>query len=1077
MANEQPQLLTDQAKPWNRGVLAWFASNHVASNMLMGMVLVGGLLSMMFTRQEVFPEIDTDRITIRVPYLGASPQEVEEGVLLRIEEAVAGVEGVKRVRSVAAENVGTVVLELEDYADNDRVLSDVESAVGRIDTLPQETEKPVVSETTNRTQVLSVVVHGDVPERTLKNLAENMRDDLTAMENISQVELAGLRNPEISVEISEEALRRWNLTFDQVAMAVRQYSLDLPGGSVKTRGGEILIRSEGQLYIGRQFEDIPVVTRPDGTVIHVSDVATVRDAFEDVDTASFFDGERAAMINVFAIGDQDAIDVADTAKAYVEQKQQMLPAGVSLDVWFDRSSFLQDRIDLLANDAISGLILVFIALMLFLNTRLAFWVAMGIPVSVMGAFCLLPVLGITINMLSLFAFIIVLGIVVDDAIVIGENISSHMEQGTPKLEAAVRGVQEMVAPVTVGVLTTGIAFLPLMFTSGEIGKIVRDIPIVVVSILLLSLCETLLFLPAHLAWTKGKVTGNTDVIQRVRDRVNGGLDRFIHHTYANLLQKAVRWRYVTVAIAVSLLVIVGGLIGGNHIKFVFFPKIDADNVVAALVMPQGTPVEQTEAIVRRLEDAAERVAARLDAQDGLGGPSIVKHFSTTVGQAPFKSEVAGEHGKGAAPAAGQSHIAEVNLELLSSEVRELPAADFANLWREEVGPVAGVSSLTFNSSFFSAGKSIHVELAHEDFDQLLTAADELKGLLGGYVGTNDIDDSFLPGKQELKLTLKDEGRTLGLTLLDVARQVRQGFYGEEAQRVQRGRDDVKVMVRYPEADRRSLADIENMRIRTPGGDEVPLLTVADVTIGRGYAQIDRADQRRVVSVTAEVDESVGDANQINQQLAASVLPRLMREYPGLSWRFEGAQREQAESLASLGINLVVALLGIFTLLSVQLRSYSQPLIIMTAIPFGLLGAVLGHLVMGMDLSFLSGFGFVALTGVVVNSSLIMIDLINSERRKRGDGAIRQIIMESGTRRFRPIMLTTLTTFLGLAPMVFERSIQAKFLVPMAVSLAFGVVVATAITLLLVPAVYMILEDVHDRLGKRTAATNPEPAAA
>ncbi|MBI1367550.1 MAG: AcrB/AcrD/AcrF family protein [Planctomycetes bacterium] len=1052
------------------GPLSWFARNSVAANLLMLMVLTGGVISMVRMRMEVFPEIDQQKIIVTVPYLGASPAEVEEGVCVRVEEALAGIDGVKRLRSTAMEGSGAVIVELEDYASMRKVLTDVEAAVDRISTFPKETEKPVISEVTNRVQVLSLVVYGQVGERTLKALADQIRDDLTTMPNISQAEVTGMRPFEVGVEISEDALRKYGMTFDQVADAVRQASLDLPGGSVKSVGGEILLRTKGQRYTGREFEDIILMSRPDGTVLRLGDVAKIQDAFADTDVSTYYDGHRAAVINIFRVGEQDAIDVARTVKKYVAEHEAMMPKGVHLDTWFDRSTYLQGRIDLLTRNAMYGLILVFVCLALFLDLKLAFWTTMGIPISFMGAFWVLSQMGMTINMISLFAFIIVLGIVVDDAIVVGENIFEHRQRGMDPIKASILGVREMAIPVTFAVLTTVVAFLPLLFTAGDIGKIVSFMPMVVISVLLISLTEALLILPSHLATPLH--TGRYGPIGRLQDHVRDGFNWFVNGPYLRALAWCIRQRYLATAIGVGVMVIVFGLVAGGHIKFVFFPKIDSDNVVAVLAMPQGTPAEETRKVVERIEAAAERVRKKLDAVTPADHPTMFRHISTTVGQRPFKDLVGGAGGPSIIRTS-DSHLAEVNIELLDTEHRNISSETIGAMWREEVGPIPGVSSLVFVSSFFSAGDAVNVELAHRDFDKLLAAVDVLKTKLSSFAGVTDIADSFEPGKQEIKLAITPEGRALGLTLADLARQVRQGFYGEEAQRIQRGRDDIKVMVRYPEEGRKSLADLENMRIRTAAGAEVPFRTVAEVTVGQGYAQIQRADRRRIVSVTSDVNEADGNADEINKELREKVLPQLARDFPGLTYSFEGAQREQNESMDSLKWNFVVALLGIFGLLGIQFKSYIQPLIVMSAIPFGLVGATLGHICMGllldgtpMPLSFLSGFGVVALTGVVVNDSLIMIDYIN---RARGEGVpLSQVILDSGTRRFRPIMLTTATTFCGLTPMLLERSLQARFLVPMAVSLGWGVLFSTAITLLLVPTLYMILEDLKTWIGVAAA---------
>ncbi len=1047
-----------------RGALAFMASNPVAANILMAMFLLGGAFFAARTRVEVFPEIKGEIITVQVPYLGAAPAEVEEGVCVKVEEAIAGVEGVDRIRSVAQEGMGTVIAELDEDADTRKVLDDIKAEVDRIETFPEETEKPVITEITNRMQVITLVLHGNVPLATLKYLAEEVQDELTAMDVISQVRLSGVPRFEIAIEVSERALRRYHLSFAQVAEAVRRASLDLPGGTIRTRGGEILVRGKGQRYTGPEFADIVLLATPDGGRIRLGDVATVVDGFEESDIAGYFDGAPAVGVQVFRVGDQGALEIADAVRAYVEDLRERLPAGVSVDLWEDRSAILRSRLELLVRNGRLGLILVFLALAAFLDLRLAFWTTMGIPTSFLGAFLLIQGFDTSINMVTLFAFIISLGLVVDDAIVVGENVFAHRERGMDPLEAAIRGVREMAVPVTFSVLTTIAAFVPLYFVSGRMGQIMRHIPVVVVSVLSVSLIEALFILPAHLAHTRGRRTPGP--VARLQAAVREGLRRFVEGPYQRALGVCVEHRYATLAAAVALLAVVMGFVAGGHIKFTFMPRIDADTMVAELKMPPGTPVDATRRVVRRLEAAAEAVRREYDARRPPGSPSIVRHIATIIGEQPRASRLAGGGHSAATVEISGGNVAEVTVELLPAEERGVPSSELADRWRELTGEVPGVSSLTFSSNLFSVGEDINVELSHRDFDTLVRAADRLKELVAAYPGVGDVADSFEPGKMELEIRLRPDGRNLGLTLAELARQTRAAFWGEEVERIQRGRDDIRVKVRYPRAARETLATLERMRVRLPDGREVPLPLVAEVREGRGYAAIQRTDRRRVVTVTATVDERVANANEINADLARRVLPRLERDIPGLSHTFGGARRQQRKSMRSLAENFVIAQVAIFCLLAIPLRSYVQPLIIMSAIPFGLIGAVIGHVIMGLDLSLLSGMGVVALTGVVVNDSLIMVDLIN---RERSEGIpLERVIRDSGVRRFRPILLTTLTTFFGLTPMILEKSLQAKFLIPMAVSLGFGVMFATAITLLIVPALYRILEDVRVLSRRRRA---------
>ncbi|MGD9253883.1 MAG: efflux RND transporter permease subunit, partial [Holophagae bacterium] len=945
-------------KDSRRGPLAWFAANHVAANVLMIFIVAAGVLSIANVVIEVFPEFDTGIITIRVPYRGASPAEAEEGVCVRVEEAIASIEGIDRIRSTAQENLGTVTVELEEDADSRKVLDDVKAAVDRIETFPEETEKPVVAEADTRRRVITVVLYGDANERTLKALAERVRDDLTAIDGISQAELAGVRNYEISVEVSEDALRRYGLSFNQVANAIGSSSLDLPGGAVKTAGGEILLRTKGQRYRGSEFEEIVVLTRPDGTRVYLSDVASVVDGFEDTDTSTNFNGRRAALVQVYRVGQEGALSVANATKNYVEEFESRLPAGVAIDTWDDDSIILKQRIGLLLRNARLGLLLVFLCLTLFLDLRLAFWTTAGMLISFLGGFWLIPYFDVTINMISLFAFIVVLGIVVDDAIVVGENIFEYLQKGMKPLDAAIAGVREMAIPVTFAIITTVAAFAPLLFVSGNMGKVMRQIPVVVIAVILMSLVEALLILPAHLSSDRSLFQRIPHRIiaplERLQEAVQRALQWWIDVPYQKSLRWALEWRYATVAIAVVVLILSVSTVAGGLLKFSFMPRVDADNMVATLTMPQGTPVEQTSAALARIKRAAYEIASEYDDGQTEGAPSIIRNVSATVGQQP--SAAGGGPMARSSSGGDDSHLGEVNVELLGAEDRSVGSAELVSRWRERVGEVPGAVSLTFQSNLFSAGDAISVQLSHRDFDTLLAAVDRLKSIIVEYPGTKDVADSFLPGKKELTLELTPEGRAVGLTLADLAGQVRAGFYGQEVQRIQRGRDDIRVMVRYPEDERRSLGDIERMRIRLPDGSEVPFTTVAVVEEGRGYAVINRTDRRRVVTVTADVDESMANANEINGDLRADVLPGLAIQFPGLAFDFEGEQREQKESLGSLGRNFMVAQLAIFALLAIPFRSYSQPLIIMSAIPFGLVGAVLGHVLMGLDLTILSMFG-------------------------------------------------------------------------------------------------------------------------
>jgi len=1036
-------------------VLEWFAGNPVAANLIMVLILAGGILTMFGIKQEVFPEFSTDMITISAVYQGAAPEEVEEAVCIPIEEEVQSLDGIKRITSRASEGLGTVTIELLPETDMNKMLNDVKARIDAIETFPEETENPVIQEILNRRQVINVAISGDTDEKTLKILSEQIREDILLLEGITQAVVSSVRPYEISIEIAEKTLRQYKLTIDEIVQAIRRSSIDLPGGSIKTKGGEILLRTKGQAYTAPEFDRIILRTRPDGTRITIGEVARIIDGFAETDQSARFDGQPAALVQVFRVGDEDAIQVANTVKDYVERTRQRMPEGINLTVWSDDSEILKARLDLLIKNGRSGLILVFLILALFLRLRLAFWVALGIPISFLGAIWLMPAFDVSINMISLFAFILVIGIVVDDAIVVGENIFTQYEKGKTGIQAAVEGVRQVAVPVVFAVLTTIAAFWPILRVEGVIGKIMRFIPIIVILTLIFSLFEALFILPAHISHLKADrqdhEAGISGAWSRFQKKFNRIFQKFIDRAYRPSLELGLKIPYITAATGFAILLITLGIAGGGWIKFVFLPEIDADNIVAELTMPLGTPAEVTSQAIKRLEKAG----LQLENEIGSGQP-ITRHILASIGEQPSRNASAGPM-----PGTGQfagAHLGEVDIELTPSEDRNVSSTQIARTWRELTGPIPDTVELSFNSSLFSAGDAINIQLASADHAALQAVSQRVKNSLADYPGVYDISDSLRTGKQEIKLAITPEAESLGLTLSDLGRQVRQAFYGEEAQRIQRSRDEVKVMVRYPFDERRSLGNLENKRIRMPGGIEIPFSVAARADLGRGYSSIDRTDRQRTVNVTAGVDETKANANEIVAEITGNVLPQLLADYPGVTYSLEGEQRDQREALSSLGKGFIYALLLIYVLLAIPFKSYLQPLIVMLIIPFGLVGAVWGHLIMGLNLTILSMFGLVALTGVVVNDSLVLVDFINRERTagKSLDDAIRK----AGVARFRPIVLTSLTTFAGLTPLLLERSLQAQFLIPMAASLAFGVIFATFITLVMVPVSYKILEDLR-----------------
>ncbi len=1058
------------------GAISWFARNGVAANLLMVLILFGGVVTVNGIKREIFPEIPSRMISVSVLYPGAAPEEVEEAICIRIEEAVGSLEGVKRLSSTASENQGLVRIEAIEGTDTRQLLDDVKSRVDAIDTFPQEAEQPVITEVQTQSQVINVAVSAEMDEASLRTLGERVRDDLLALPGVTQATLVGARAYEISIEVSETALRRWGLTFDQVAAAVRRSSLDLPGGSIKARGGEILLRTKGQAYVGRDFESIPVLSRPDGSKVVLGDIAHIVDGFEDVDQITRFDGRPSVMVQVFRVGEQDALKIAEAIHAYIADSTPQFPAGVTLTAWQDDSQLLRGRQELLIRNGRTGFVLVFFVLALFLKLRLAFWVSMGIPISFLGALWLMPTLGASISMISLFAFIIVLGIVVDDAIVTGENIYRHHEAGSDGLKAAIDGTHEVAVPVTFAVLTTVAAFAPLLFVPGRIGQIMATIPLIVIPTLLFSLVESKLILPYHLSHlprnTKPR-TGLRGAWNRVQKGVASTLRAFVQRVYTPSLDFAIRWRYHAVAVFLFLLLGTVGLIAGGRIKFIFFPNVEADLILADVTLPNGTPFETTLDATRQLEASLATLRGEL-AEEGREDPIL--HVLSSTGDQPLATDQANNGPNGNTGATFfASNRAEIAVELLPAEERDGTSLELARRWRELTGTIPDAVELTFRSSIFSAGDPINVQFAGPNMAELEAVAERVKERLSDYAGVFDISDSYLTGKQEVQLTLKPGAESLGLTHNELARQVRQAFYGEEVQRIQRGRDEIKVMVRFPAGERRSLGDLERMRIRTSSGEEVPFSAVAEVQEGRGFASITRTDRRRTLSVTADVDLAKANPGEILADLQSTLLPEILAAYPRVRYSFEGEQEEQRQTMGGLRRGFLIALIVIYALMAIPFRSYLQPLIVMSAIPFGLIGAVWGHVLRGIDISIVSMFGIVALTGVVVNDSIVLVDYIN---RKRREGlTVTEAVLTAGPARFRAILLTTLTTMAGLTPMILERSLQAQFLVPIAISLAFGVGFSTLIILILVPVGYVILDDLKRLPGRVSGTLRKERSAA
>ncbi|NOX35190.1 MAG: efflux RND transporter permease subunit [Deltaproteobacteria bacterium] len=1045
----------------------WSVEHRVCVNLIMVFLIVAGLYTVLNMKREMFPQFSLDMINIGVTYPGASPEEVEEGICIKIEEQLKSLEDVKTMYSTALEGHGSVTLELKAGTDIAEKLNEVKAEIDLIDSFPEKAEDPVAMEIKNNDPAIYLAVYGDVDEKLLRDTAEKIRDDLVDTDAISLANLIGVRNYEISIEVSEESLRRFNLSFDQVAAAVKTGSLDLPGGKIKTKGGEFLVRAKGKLYSGEEFERIPVVTRKDGTTIRLGDVAKVIDGFEDKDIKARFNGKPAALIVVKRTDSQDTIAISKTVKDYIKTHKDFLPRGITLGYWFDMAQMVQDRIDLLLKNGIQGILLVFIVLALFLDLGIAFWVASGIPISFMGAFLILEYFGASINMLSLFGFIMTLGILVDDATIIGENVYTHYKSGKSAKDAVIDAIAQIGAPVVMAVATTIVAFTPLMHIAGIMGKFIFIMPQAVICILAISLMEAFIILPAHLKHALTPPKKNKALIYRVcffwlewvkkdildghkwiRDRIEKSLDAFIHKAYTPLLKYCVKNRYFTLAMGFGILIISIGLLAGGHVPFVFFPKTDSNWIISELIYPLGTPFETTEKTIKQIEKGAfelndffrDRVVGKKDL--------IVNNFSQ-IGIIPRRDWKPGVYG---------GHCGEDWIEIVPASMRpDIPAPEVTAKWRELTGNILGAEQLTFSIiGGGPGGNPIEIRLKGDNLAQLQLAAKDLKKEIGKYPGTFDITDNFRPGKMEKRIHIKKGARSLGITMADIATQIRQAYYGDEVLKIQRGKDDIKVMVRYSQKERESESSIDELRIRTRDGRQIPLNQVADIEMKRGYSTIQRVDRKRIITVISDINEDIANARQIVEDLKKNYLDTLANRFPGVTYDLEGQAKRTEESINSLKIGFSLAAMIMFLLLASQFRSYIQPVIIMTAIPFGLIGAIIGHYFMNLDITMISIFGIVALSGIVVNDSLILIDFINSKVRegtKVFDSAI-----EAGQNRFRPVLLTSVTTVAGLFPLLLETSFQAQFLIPMAVSISFGLIAATILTLVFVPSLYVIVND-------------------
>jgi multidrug efflux pump subunit AcrB len=1036
------------------GAVAWMASHKVASNLIMILIVLGGVMSVFRLKQEVFPEFSLDMISIAVPFPGASPGEVEQGIVLLLEERVRGVNGVKRVTSSAKEGLGSVTVEVLLGEDPEKVLADIKNEVDRISNFPLDAEAPIVSMPAPRRGVVSLLISGDADLNDLHQLAEKARSEMLAMEGITQVDLKGVPPLEVEVSVRREVLESMGLSLDDISNQIRSASIELGGGTLDTKKGKILVRVSDRKYERSDFLSIPIRASNSGTEIPLGEIAQIKDGYADSDVSYWYNGKRAVELQIYRVGKETPSGVADAVRAYKTKLETELPSTISLEMWNDDSLLLKGRIDLLVRNAISGLILVIIILGLFLQRRLALWVAAAIPICFLGAFLLMSWFDISINMITLFALIVTLGMVVDDGIVVAENIFEKMQSGMPRLQASIEGTKEMIAPVTFSILTSIAAFAPMFFVPGVMGKIFYLIPAVVCAVLLISLFECYFILPSHLSQASSdKKSGWLGAhIDRGQEACNRWLQHFVDTKFRRVLEFALKRRHLTMALATATLLIVIATVPSGILKFSFFPKIDGDVVSANFRLPFGVPLEKTEDIASKLQVAAKK---------------IMKHF----GEDKFKGEILtlGEGLRQGGPHGGSdasgSHLLSLSIAMVESDDRDFSAEEFAVRWKESLPEILGVESMTFGSvGGPSSGKSVDFQLSHYDEAQLAKASQELAEVYSDYPALKDIENTFSQGKPQIDFKLREGAQTLGVTAIDVARALRASFYGAEALREQRGRNEIKVMTRLPLEQRNSEEDLKNLLIRTRSGNFIRLGEITDLKYVSAPTEISREDGRRIVNVSADLVPGRSTEAEINRTLKEGPLLELQKKYPGLQIGVSGMAKEQKESFASLGPNYLFALVLIFGLLAIPFRSYTQPLIVMSAIPFGFVGAFLGHLVLGETLTFISVMGIIALSGVVVNDSLVLIVAVNQYRAQ--GFSVHDALVQAGIRRFRPILLTSLTTFFGLMPMILETSMQAKFLIPMAISLGFGVLFTTPIVLIIIPALYLIVDDARRLLSGR-----------
>lgn len=1074
-------------------MISWFARNHVAANLLMLGAMVAGIWTLFSDRipLEVFPDLPSRMISVTVPYPGSAPGEVEESIVLKIEEAIEPVGGIKHINSTASSSGGTVIIEVEEGKDPREVLDDIKIRVDAIPNLPELAERPTIQLDDSFHNVITVAVAADMAEADLRRLGEQIRDELSSLPGITHAGLAGVRPYEIGIEIPEATLRKYGLNLERVSQAIQNSALDLPAGVVQTEAGDVSIRTRGRAYTGQDYARVVVLTREDGSKVTLGEIAMIQDGFNENPLLARINGKRCVVINVMREGGQNAIRIAESVKQYIQDTQKRMPDGVNIEFWNDRSKIVKGRINLLMQNAQSSLILVFLCVGLFLRLDAVFWVAVGMVASFLGAIALMPYFDVAINLSSLFGFILVLGIVVDDAIVISEHVDTLRQRGLSALDAAIQGTREMAVPITFGVLTTVIAFLPMAIGASDFLMMFKPIALVFILVMLIALVETKIVLPSHLAHPVPGLSGASDILGPVHRFSERTLRKFVDSVYRPALRWCVHHRYSALAAFFGGLVVLCGFFFSGRILWIFFPRVQSERIEARLTMLEGTPFEVTDAHIQRIYEMAEQMKKEYVGPDGK---PVIRAILATTGTTRLTW--------GSSSGNGQSHVGEVNLETYGPEERTLKVntVDMANDWRRRIGEIVGAEELNFRAEIMRSGDPVDIQLTGTDPEELLEISAKIKDHLGTYSGVFDITDSLDSGRNEIQLRLKPEAESFGVTVGDLARQVRQAFYGDEVQRIQRGRNEVKVMLRYPRNDRKNLATLDNMRVRTAAGLEIPFSRVAEARVGKSFSSIKRVDRRRAMNITADVNKATTDPARVRADVE-TFMRRELASYPHIQWSFEGEARAQREGADAGKWALAIIVLGMYAMMAIPFKSYTQPFIVLLVVPFGIVGAVIGHLFHGMPISSMSVCGMLAVTGVIVNDTLVLVDRINQLRDETGD--LKYAVQEGGRSRFRAIFLTQITTFVGLMPLMFEfgglienspwgirhlleaifgdnraaQATSAQFLTPVSVSMGYGSLFATVITLFLVPLCYLAVDDLGRLLGKIFKGDQPEEAPA